>query len=80
MLMLTRFEKARVISARALQISLGAPILVKTEDVKQDVEKIVHFELKKGVLPLTVIREMPNGEKAFIDISKEDFSDLTENA
>jgi len=28
---LTRFEVARIISTRALQISLGAPVLVKSE-------------------------------------------------
>ena len=28
---MTRFEKARIISARALQISMGAPILIKTQ-------------------------------------------------
>ena len=31
----TRFEKARIIGARALQISMGAPIHVSEEDLRE---------------------------------------------
>lgn len=57
---LTRFEKARLISARALQLALGAPLLV---NIKQDLEpnEIAKIELSKKVLPLAVLREYPNG-------------------
>lgn len=57
---LTRFELTRVLSARALQLSLGAPPLVKgTKDLNmlQAAEK----EFKEQVLPLSVLRKYPNG-------------------
>jgi len=50
----TKFEKARLIGARALQIKMGAPILVK---VPKSIEKpidIAKLELEKGVLPITI--------------------------
>lgn len=53
----TRFEKARVIGARALQIAFGAPVLIKTEET--DATRIAEEEFKKGVLPMTVLRPLP---------------------
>ena len=53
----TRFERARIIGARALQISLGAPILVEiAEDVIDPIE-IAITEYNKGVIPMTVKRD-----------------------
>jgi DNA-directed RNA polymerase subunit K len=54
---ITRFEKTRIISARALQISMGAPVLIKTD--LYEPKSIARFEFEKGVLPITVKREMP---------------------
>lgn len=54
---LTRFEKTRIISARALQISMGAPVLVKTE--AHDPKEIARHEFSTSVLPITVKRTMP---------------------
>ncbi len=53
--MMTRFEKARILGARTLQLSLGAPPLVKSEEV--DPLKIAQQEMELGVIPLTVKRE-----------------------
>ena len=53
----THFEKARIIGARALQIAMGAPVLIKTSS--GDSIKIAESEFKKGVIPLTVKRRMP---------------------
>ncbi|MGC9310683.1 MAG: DNA-directed RNA polymerase subunit K [Candidatus Aenigmatarchaeota archaeon] len=53
MMELTRFERARIIGARALQISYGAPLLVKK---KGSPLEIAEMELEKGVLPITVVR------------------------
>ncbi len=53
----TRFERTRIISARALQIAMGAPILVKTKI--GDPAEISKLEFEKGVLPITVRRRMP---------------------
>lgn len=53
----TRFEKARIIGARALQISLGAPILVDVPEDLIDPIEIALLEFEKGVIPITVKRE-----------------------
>ena len=53
----TKFEIARIIGARALQISMGAPLLTKTSE--KDTVKIAEDELKKGVLPITIKRPIP---------------------
>ncbi len=51
----TRFERARVIGARALQISAGAPPLVKV-DGEEDPIKIAEREFESSVIPLGVRR------------------------
>jgi len=53
----TRFERTRIISARALQISMGAPILINTK--LSDPKEIAKEEFEKGVLPITVRRVGP---------------------
>jgi DNA-directed RNA polymerase subunit K len=50
----TRFEKARIIGARALQIAMGAPILVKVPQDMIDPVEIAMKEFDKDVIPLTV--------------------------
>lgn len=54
---LTRFERTRIISARALQISMGAPVLFKTD--MHDPREIARHEMEIDVLPITVKRSMP---------------------
>ncbi|MDH5807023.1 MAG: DNA-directed RNA polymerase subunit K [Candidatus Methanomethylicaceae archaeon] len=56
---LTRFERARIIGARALQISMGAPPLIITN--KSSPLEIAEEELKAGVLPITIRRKLPDG-------------------
>lgn len=53
----TRFEKARIIGARALQITMGAPILIKISKSTTDPVDIAILEFDKGVNPITVLRE-----------------------
>jgi len=52
----TRFERARMIGARALQISMGAPILLEVPEGVVDPIEIADFEFAKGVIPITVKR------------------------
>ena len=66
---LTRFEAARLLGARALQISLGAPILVKVEKETNPIE-IAKLEFKNKIIPITVKRKLPSGEEIVIDIKK----------
>lgn len=61
----TKYEKARMIGSRALQISMGAPFEVKL--TKKDLEKmkynpieIAKREFNENKLPLTVLRPFPN--------------------
>ncbi len=49
-----KFEKARLVGARALQLSLGAPPLVKVNKKEDTYIQIAKNELEKGVLPITV--------------------------
>jgi len=53
----TRFEKARIIGARALQISMGAPILIRVSKKVVDPVQIAMLEFEAGAIPITVIRE-----------------------
>ncbi|HKV90388.1 MAG TPA: DNA-directed RNA polymerase subunit K [Thermoplasmata archaeon] len=52
----TRFERARILGARALQISLGAPILTDVPPETIDPVLIAEFEFAAGVIPITVRR------------------------
>ena len=52
----TRFERARIIGARALQISMGAPILLEPPQGLVDPIELAEIEFGKGVLPITVKR------------------------
>lgn len=60
----TKYEEARIIGARALQISMGAPILLKLgekdfENMKYDPIIIAKKEFAEGVLPITIKRPLP---------------------
>lgn len=60
----TKYEIARILGARALQVSMNAPILIKMskEDLEQinfDPLKIAEIEFYAGVLPITVKRPLP---------------------
>ncbi len=62
----TRFEVTRLIGARALQISLGAPVLVKTSE--EDPIKIAKQEFKEKVIPMTIKRRLPDGEEVVVNV------------
>ncbi len=60
----TKYEKARIVGARSLQISMGAPILValdaaKIEQLDFNPVKIALEEFQQEVLPITIRRPMP---------------------
>jgi len=66
---LTKFEKARIIGARALQLSMGAPLLVNPDNVDGNLFALAEAELKMGMLPMTVRRRLPTGEHRDIPLS-----------
>ncbi len=51
----TRYERARIIGARALQISMGAPLLIRTSRI--DPLEIALEEYQHDVIPITVKRK-----------------------
>lgn len=53
----TKFEKARVIGARALQLAYGAPPLIKVPEGIVDPLNLAELEFEKGVIPITIIRQ-----------------------
>jgi DNA-directed RNA polymerases I, II, and III subunit RPABC2 len=58
---LTRFERARIIGSRSLQLSLGAPILIDSSKKFNDTISIAVAELDLKVLPISIRRVLPNG-------------------
>jgi DNA-directed RNA polymerase I, II, and III subunit RPABC2 len=65
---LTKFEKARIMGARALQLSLGAPPFIpipKTARISLDISM---EELEQRVIPITIRRVLPNGDYQNIPI------------
>lgn len=56
---LTRFEKARIIGARALQLSMGAPSLIKSSEGFLEPIITAIKELEAGMIPITVRRRLP---------------------
>jgi len=77
----SKYERARILGARALQISMDAPILSKMdkeelENLNFDPLRIAEIELDSGVLPITVKRPMPKKkeediEKIKVEVSEE---------
>ena len=65
---LTRFEVARIIGARALQIALGAPVLVKLKQDRFDPTALAEEEFKECRIPMTIRRTLPSGEVVVVDI------------
>ena len=64
----TRYERARLIGSRALQIAMGAPMLIELK--KEDLERIRYnpveiakMEYKEGLLPIEVKRPLPHERK-----------------
>lgn len=64
----TKYEMARMIGSRALQIGMGAPFLVKVspkklEELNYNPVEIAKLEFKEGVLPISVKRILPHEKK-----------------
>ena len=67
---LTRFEKARIMGARALQLSLGAPIFIEIPKNTTTSLEIAMEELKQRVIPIVIKRTLPNGDYQNIPIDQ----------
>lgn len=77
----TKYEIARILGARALQISMDAPVLYKfsEDELKEmgyDALKIADREFNEGVLPISVDRPMPDRrEEKLKEVKEEKVSD-----
>lgn len=65
---LTRFEKARIMGARALQLSLGAPPFIEIPKTARTSLDIAMEELERRVIPIIIRRVLPNGDYQNIPI------------
>lgn len=73
----TKYEIARIIGARALQIAMDAPLLVKISDddlkaLKYDAIALAERELQSGVLPIAISRPVPKKKKEKLQAIKEE--------
>ncbi|MDO8460628.1 MAG: DNA-directed RNA polymerase subunit K [Nanoarchaeota archaeon] len=64
----TKYEISRIIGARALQIAMDAPLLLKIsekqlKEIRYDSLKIAQMELEEGVLPISINRPTPSKRK-----------------
>ena len=67
---LTRFEKARIMGSRALQLSLGAPPFIDfSKNISTSLE-IAMEELRQRVIPIVIRRTLPNGDYQNIPIEQ----------
>ncbi len=65
----SKYETARILGARALQIAMNAPLLIKIseedlEKIKYDALKIAEIEFESGALPISVNKPLPKKEES----------------
>ena len=71
----SKYEVARILGARGLQIAMNAPLLIKItnedlEKIKFDALKIAEVEFESGVLPISVKRPFPERKNAELKKAK----------
>jgi len=66
---LTRFEKARIMGARALQLSMGAPPFIEIPSSAKTSLDIALGELEQRIIPIVIRRRLPNGDYQNIPLS-----------
>ena len=75
-----KYEAARILGARALQIAMNAPLLIKIskedlEKIKYDALKIAEIEFESGVLPISVKKPFPGKREEKLRRIKDKVSD-----
>ncbi len=66
---LTKYEVARIVGARAMQLAMGAQPLVDIQEVgNTDPVLIAMEELKRGLLDFVIVRELPDGKTVKIGL------------
>lgn len=77
----TKYEHARIIGARALQISMGAPMLIKLTDEElnkmgYNAIEIAKLEFQRGLIPIAVKRPFPGMAKEDVAVRSFDQTKL----
>ena len=72
----TKYEKARILGARALQIAMNAPLLIKIEEkdlekIHYDSLKIAEIELNSNILPISIHKPFPEKREEELKRAKE---------
>ncbi len=69
-LFLTKYERAKIIGLRALQLDYGAFPLIDVErsGIRRDPIEIARYELDHGLLPLSIVRHTPAGKVQIIPL------------
>ncbi len=72
----TKYERARILGARALQIAMNAPLLIKIsqddlEKIKFDALKIAETELNSNILPISIKKPLPQKKEEKLKRVKE---------
>jgi DNA-directed RNA polymerases I, II, and III subunit RPABC2 len=65
---LTRFERARIVGARSLQLAMGAPAFIPLEGAYRGPIGTAMLELEADALPISIRRSLPNGATQDIPI------------
>ena len=77
----TKYEQARIIGARALQISTGAPFMVKLTDeelskLNYNPIEVAKIEFRRGLIPISVKRPLLGAVKKEISVKPFDQTKL----
>lgn len=72
----TKYERARILGARALQIAMNAPLLIKIskedlEKIRFDALKIAEIELESDILPISIHKPFPKKKEEELKRTKE---------
>jgi len=72
----SKYEVARILGARALQIAMNAPLLIKMskedlEKINYDSLKIAEIEFESGILPISIKRPFPQKKEEKLKRMKE---------
>lgn len=65
---LTRFERARIVGARSLQLAMGAPAFIPIEGTYKGPIDTAMLEMEADALPISIRRSLPNGRAQDIPI------------
>jgi len=68
---ITKYEKTRILGVRATQLANGAKPMTEIGKL-HDVLKIAQKEYEEGVIPISIIRTFPSGQKVKVSIQVRD--------